>query len=461
MGFKGNLDSVSFADILNTLCRINKEGVLTVYDDKRTKAIYFRNNGVTLIGGKQREKLGEMLVKAGLIEARELDTALTEHKETNTPLREIFINQGIVSEEEIEEVVANQLEEEICDLFFWENANFSFEEGPPNEEHMDKEQTELLFNVQSVLFKIADQVEEWERIRSQIPSFFTIFSRVEEEIDIDILDTDETDENIKLVLKYLNGNNDINDIIRLSQLPVLSVCKILHSLLSSKSIRQASFEELIDTAEECQKKAQVQKQIRFLEQALMLSPNNNEVLFKLAQAYEVTGGNQKAGDCYCKLGDRILKSEPKNAIKHYERALVHLPKEVIPREKLLSLLEEREEEEKEVYHAKFLARLYQEQHNFDKAISLCEIYLERYKNDLDFQKILINIYINQNKKDLVVQEYEKLGAIYKNKNKQELYLETLEKILDWAPERADIHKALVRLRRNLKLEEYRTLIISS
>ena len=201
-----------------------------------------------------------------LFRSRELEIALNEQSRTGKLLGEIFVNQGIISAEEIEEIIANQIQEEICDLFFWENAHFSFNEGPPSEEFKaDPSQVTLSFDVQSVLFKIADQMNEWEEIRRQLPSFSIIFVCSSEGKEIEIPET-ETQENFEKIFRYLDGTNDINDIIRLSQIPVLTVCRILILSLQQGAIAPAKYEELIQTADEYQKKGQAQKQIRFLEQ---------------------------------------------------------------------------------------------------------------------------------------------------------------------------------------------------
>ena len=176
MGFEGSLDTVSFGDILNTLCHISKEGVLTVYDDKQKKVIHFRDNGITLIGASQRLRIGDMLVQAGKLQSWELENALAEQGQTGRLLGEILVEEGVVTEEEIEVLISEQIEREICDIFFWENAYFSFQEGPPVDEFaMDKTQITLIFDVQSLLFRIAEKINEWEQIRARISSFSTIF----------------------------------------------------------------------------------------------------------------------------------------------------------------------------------------------------------------------------------------------------------------------------------------------
>ncbi len=458
MAFEGSLDSVSFADILNTLCRVNKEGVLIVSDDKRKKAIYFRDNGVTLIGGNQRARIGEMLVKAGKIAPKDLETTLSEHKQ-GTLLGETFIDRGLVTQDEVEEVIAGQIEEEICDIFFWEGAHFSFQEGPPKKELSSEQQVTLTFDVQGVLFKIAAQIGDWEEIRRQIPSFNMIFIPLKEYATLDFMGTKIEKESCETILKHLNGINDVHDIVRLSQLSVLSVCKIIASLLQINAIRPANFDELQKAALECQKKAQIQKQIRFLEQSLELRPNNEQVMLSIAQAYENIGGGKKAGEYYCKLGDRVFISDPKSASKYFERAISHMPKAFVPREKLLSLSEHLDDEEKETYHAKTLARLYKDEQVYDRGIELCSRYIEKYPGELDFRYALVDIYIANKKIEHVVEEYQNLANIYEQSNRIRPYLETLERILEYTPENIEIKKLTIKLHRKLKMEHYRKWII--
>ena len=460
MGFEGSLDSVSFADILNTLCRLNKEGVLIVYDDKRKKAIYFRDNGVTLIGGNQRARLGDMLIKTGAIQPRELEAALTEQRETGKLLGEVLIDRRLVTAEEIEEVIADQIEEEICDIFFWENAHFSFEEGPLSEDFAaDQTRVSLTFDVQSVLFKIADQIEQWEEFRRQIPSFGIIFVPAEDDdIEIDIPET-ESQENFEKILQYLDGSNDVNDIIRLTQLSVLTVCRIMSILLSQRAVRAASFDELLSIANEFQKKGQTQKQIRFLEQALQLAPNSKELVLKIAQTYENMGGGKKSGEYYGLLGEQTAKSDPKLAMEYFEKASSYLPRDFLPKEYLLTLAENLEMEEKELYYSKSLATLYCEEKAYEKSVELCTTYLERYPNRLDFRKILVEAYAEMQQPEMAIEECEKIAAIYEQQGNDQGYIEILEQIIQLAPERTDIEKRLNKFRRKLKWEQKRNLVL--
>ncbi|MEK7867075.1 MAG: DUF4388 domain-containing protein, partial [Planctomycetota bacterium] len=69
MGFKGDLSTISLADIFQTLSATQKQGTLNVGDGESVKAIYFGPEGVRLLSSGRRRllRLGEMLVQAGRI----------------------------------------------------------------------------------------------------------------------------------------------------------------------------------------------------------------------------------------------------------------------------------------------------------------------------------------------------------------------------------------------------------
>ncbi len=462
MGFQGSLDSASFADIVNKLCRTNQEGVLTVFDDKRKKAIYFRNNGVTLIGGNQRMKLGDLLLHADKIAPKELDRALSEQKRTGKLLGEIVVEQGLVTSEEIEDLIADQIEEEICDIFFWENAQFMFQEGPPQEEDTSEfMQVSLIFDVRRLLFRIADKIGEWESIRKQIPSFSVIFVTTKSTLDLDLTNHPDSPQHFAQVIPHLSGANDVNDIIRLSQLPVLSVCRILLILLENNAIRQATYDELMVLALEMQQKNKTQKQIHVLEQALLLRPNDEELLLKIAHAYENTGGSKKTAEYYCKLADRIFVSDPKNAAKHFERAIAHSPNSFEPREKVLQLYDLLNDTDKELYHSNMLGNLYLQEGIYEKAQLIGIQYSEKFPEAMEFHSILAKAYACLGQVNLAVQEYEIIAANFEHLNNLENYIATLEKAIDLDPKRLDIQRQILRTKRFLKWRKHRKAILLS
>lgn len=462
MQLSGSTDGISFADILNTLCRVNQEGVLTVTDEKRRKSIYFQNNGVTLIGGTQRMRLGDMLLHAGKISPRELDRVLAEQKKSGKIFGEIVAEQGLASTDEIEELIANQLEDEICDLFFWENAQFSFQEGPLQSNLAANEQNHVIltFDVRRLLFRIADKLGEWEEVRRQIPSFAIIFVPARATIDLDLAGKNQNSQSIERVLRLLDGMNDVTDVIRQSQFSVLTVCRILILLLEQNAIRSATYEELMQIAQDLGKKSKTPKQIHVLEQALLLRPGDEELLLKIAHAYENTGGSKKTAEYYCKLGDRYFTNDPKTSLKYFERAIAHSPNIFEPREKILLLCEVLNDTIKEQLHSEMLCRAYVQEKAWEKAQTFCVKYIERYPNKIEFQETLAEAYRQLGKKQQAIQIYEELIEIYTHNNDIRLLLETLRKVLELDSKRSDIHHKISRLQSYLRWGKWRVLIIT-
>lgn len=457
MGFEGRLDKVSFGDILNTLCNISKEGVLTIQDNKQKRIIHFRDNGITLIGGSQRVRLGDMVLQAGKIQDWELNNALAEQQKTGKMLGEILLEQGVISEEELEDLICDQIEQEICDIYFWENAYFSFKEGPPEESLLESESPiTLMFDVQSVLLRIASQIGQWEEIRKDIPQLSTIFIVASEEAEIS-LPEGEKEENVQKVVEQLNGTHEITDIIRITGLPTLPVCRILSCLLKQGIIRTSSFEELIALAESCYEKGGVQRSLHFLEKALLIEPDNTDLLLKLAQRYESMGG-KKAGEYYARLSS--LSSDPKTALRYLESAVIHQPQVISHREKILELAEYLENKKKEIQHVKALIQLYQKEGNYEHAASLSEKYLETYPKDQELRHLLIEGYLAQDQVQRAIEEYQNAALALEQSGDLKLCIENLQKVLELAPRRDDVKKHIKRLRYVMKWSGKQNIVMA-
>ena len=221
-------------------------------------------------------------------------------------------------------------------------------------------------------------------------------------------------------------------------------------------IRPANCDELLQAAEYYHQKGQTQRQIHFLELALMLNPTDEELLLRIAQTYESIGGKD-AGRYYCQLGD--IATAPQTAIKYYERAITYAPRDFEPREKIVELVEYLDNEKREIYHARILAKLYLEKGLHEKAITLCNSYLERYPNDLDFYHTLINVYLAQGAKEQAVCEYEKLANVLEQSGNIKLAIENLEKILEIDSEQEEVRKQIKRLQRTMTWKGKRHFIL--
>ncbi|HEY8350143.1 MAG TPA: type II secretion system protein GspE, partial [Clostridia bacterium] len=65
---------------------------------------------------RERKRLGDMLLEAGKISLAQLNRALETQRKTKRRLGEVLIDQGLLTEDEIADVLAQQLSLERIDL---------------------------------------------------------------------------------------------------------------------------------------------------------------------------------------------------------------------------------------------------------------------------------------------------------------------------------------------------------
>ena len=80
-------------------------------------------------GRKTRERLGNMLVRAELIESPRLDRALDLQKRTLHRLGDVLVEEGLVSKAALTEMTALQTTETVYRLFHWKRGTYEFEPG--------------------------------------------------------------------------------------------------------------------------------------------------------------------------------------------------------------------------------------------------------------------------------------------------------------------------------------------
>src|SRR5689334_23482630 len=103
MAIKGSLREASLPDVLQLLAMGQKTGCLSVTDRNNFGYIYFEKGRITYASiVNRRDRLGDTLVKAGVITQRELDAAVeVQSAQRSKRLGEILIEQQTLTREEL------------------------------------------------------------------------------------------------------------------------------------------------------------------------------------------------------------------------------------------------------------------------------------------------------------------------------------------------------------------------
>jgi len=126
----GQLEGMSIPDLMWALCRRSVDGVLRVQRDGVRKTVYFeRGNIVFAASSDPDDRLGELLLREGLIRLDHLEEALGRLG-CGKRLGTLLVEAGHLTPDHLVRGVLSQVREIVLDLFVWEHGEYGFEPGP-------------------------------------------------------------------------------------------------------------------------------------------------------------------------------------------------------------------------------------------------------------------------------------------------------------------------------------------
>jgi tetratricopeptide (TPR) repeat protein len=228
MAIKGSLKEASLPDVLQLLAMGKKSGCLAVTHRNNFGYIYFDKGRISYASiVNRRDRIGDILVKAGSITQAQLDAAIAaQDAQREKRLGELLVAHGAITRDELHDQIRLQIEEAVYFLFTWMQGTFNFEG-----EVIPEEQDFLVsINPESLLLEGARRVDEWSLIEKKIPSFDLVFAvdrkkLVGSEVEL----TREQD----IVLALLDGQRDVTNVIDESGLGEFDVGKAIYGLISA------------------------------------------------------------------------------------------------------------------------------------------------------------------------------------------------------------------------------------
>lgn len=175
MGLRGSVRAFSLEQLLEFLTASGHRGTLSLTHQQTTKTLYLYEGGLYVERSTWSFRLGDVLVRRAEITAAQLDEALAAQKaEGGTPrLGDILVKLGHTTAERILGARRYQVEEEVYELFGWEDAFFEFVKDalPADfEQRIATDPEEFRFDVRGVLLEASRRLDEWQAIREVLPS---------------------------------------------------------------------------------------------------------------------------------------------------------------------------------------------------------------------------------------------------------------------------------------------------
>jgi tetratricopeptide (TPR) repeat protein len=228
MAIRGSLREASLPDVLQLLALGKKTGCLSIVHKSNFGSIYFNSGRICYASiVNRRDRLGDIMVKSGVITQAQLDRALeAQRTHRDTRVGELLVAQGAITRARLEEQVRLQIEQAVYALFTWSEGTFNFEPDARPE----SQDIIVSMNPESLLLEGARRVDEWGQIAKKVPSFDIIF-----EIDHSKLRASgvELEDDQRRVLELIDGRRDVAHIIEEAGLGEFEVGKALFGLVTA------------------------------------------------------------------------------------------------------------------------------------------------------------------------------------------------------------------------------------
>ena len=242
MAIKGSLKEASLPDVLQLLAMGQKTGCLSLNHRSNFGTIFFDRGRISFAAiVNRRDRLGDMLVKGGVVTQAALEEAVAaQATERGRRVGEILVARGHLSRDDLRRQVRVQIEEAVYHLFTWAEGVFNFEPDVlPEEEDML-----VAINPESLLLEGARRVDEWSLIEKKIPSFDLIFTA-----DAALIEEKQprlTAEQA-LVVAHLDGHADVAAIVDATGLVEFDVGKALFGLVTAGFAHRVGKSRAADT----------------------------------------------------------------------------------------------------------------------------------------------------------------------------------------------------------------------
>lgn len=222
MGLSGNLQTMLPGDLLQWLSLGQKTGTLVITNKRVEKKIFFqRGRVISSASNDPREYLGQFLMSHGYITEPELKKAMEVQQQSRILLGKILVMIDVITEPDLQRFMRLKAEEEIYDIFLWNDGDFYF----IDDELPQMEMIPLQVDVTGIIMEGTRRVDEWTRIRETIPNEAVIPVPLK---DIDGSDLEEVEEPI---VRAIDGKRTIAEIVLESRSSAFTVSSTVSALV--------------------------------------------------------------------------------------------------------------------------------------------------------------------------------------------------------------------------------------
>ena len=228
MGLSGNLRTMLPGDLLQWLSLGQKTGTLVVANKRVEKKIFFRQGRViSSASNDPREYLGQFLMSHGYLSEPELKKAMEVQLQSGILLGKILVMIDVIGEKDLQRLMRLKAEEEIYDIFLWNDGDFYF----IDDELPQMEMIPLQVDVTGIIMEGTRRVDEWARIREVVANDTVI------PVPVKDIDPTELEEHELLIARAIDGKRSIAEIVLETRSSEFAVSSTVSTLVRQGALR--------------------------------------------------------------------------------------------------------------------------------------------------------------------------------------------------------------------------------
>jgi hypothetical protein len=229
MAITGNLETMNLAELLQWLANNQQTGTLIISNGNVEKRIYLKEGTILSSSSSDpRRVLGQFLVSKGVISEETLAQAMTVQEQQGKLLGEILIEGGAVDQSTLERMLRLNAEENICDLFAWEEGSFEF----LDDELPDHDLVTMSVNVTGLIMEGMRRIDHTAAMKKVIPSPQCVPVAV-----APLIDDEGLDPGWRNVLDAVDDDRSIEDICMHTHSSEFFVCQVLHRKITEGKLK--------------------------------------------------------------------------------------------------------------------------------------------------------------------------------------------------------------------------------
>ncbi|HZE88247.1 MAG TPA: DUF4388 domain-containing protein [Verrucomicrobiae bacterium] len=176
----GQLGPLTLPSLIHDVCEEKNTGYLSVRDGDIEKSIYVDSGHIVFARSNDKEdRLGSLLIKRGMVSARQMEEAVRASQESGKRLGGVLVEHRMIRPQDLTWGVREQVKEIVVGLFSWTHGSYEMHFGPlPTEEVIT-----LKMSTGDVILEGVKGIHEWIRIQLAVGGLdarYQVSSRLDE-----------------------------------------------------------------------------------------------------------------------------------------------------------------------------------------------------------------------------------------------------------------------------------------